>query len=368
MLQNKFVSGKHCSIACKKGVYTLIDLKSTNGLFVNGRRVKSRKLKDGDRILAGTALIIFIADEHAFSSDEFIVQLREGSRDERELAADLLGQFGSTGVVEPLIKAAKLDSDPGVTAAIAEALGNVGDSRAVDVLLDLFDAPDAAIRRSVVRALIRIADEREVEGLTKYLSHADQKVRVLAAHTLGQLHNPGATEELIKALDDKAFAVREAAVKALGDIGDPRAVEALMHAASEPGRFPEVWVIEALGKMQRQESLKIIVKAMSRNDAEVREAAANALGKLRAVEAVPTLLRALDDTNAKVRGSAAVALEKLRVHIEMTKTFSDSTRTGRKTIEIAAFGEQEEQLTHGKPKFGEDRSKWEEWWSAQERN
>ena len=366
-LQNKFVSGKHCSIACKNGVYTLTDLKSTNGLFVNGHRVKSKELEDGDKILAGSALIIFIADEQAFRSDEYVAQLHEGSRDERELAANLLGQFGSTNVVDPLIEAVKHDPDPGVKAAAAEALSLVGDSRAVDALLAFFDTTDTAIRNSVVRALVRIADAKTAGGVAKYLRHMDQRVRVLAAHTLGQLRDARATGELIIALDDNTFVVREAAIKALGDIADPSAVEALMRAASEPKRYPQVWVIESLGKMRRPESMKIILKATSSNDTEVREAAANALGKFRTTEAIPALLQALDDPNPKVRKSTAAALEKLRVHLEMTKTFSDSRGTGRKTIEIAAIGEQEEELSHGKPKFGEDRSKWEKWWSKQAR-
>jgi HEAT repeat protein len=364
-LRNKFVSGKHCRIDCRDGVYILTDLKSTNGLFVNGHRVKSKELADGDKILAGTALIIFIADEQAFRSDEYVAQLRDGSRDEREIAANLLGQFGSADadIVDPLINAVKHDPEPGVKAAAAEALSHVGDSRAVDALLAFFDTADTAVRNSVVRALVHIADAKAVDGLTTYLGHMEQKVRVLAAHTLGQLHNPRATEELIKALDDSVFVVREAVVKALGDIADPMAVEALMRAASEPERFPQVWVIESLGKIRRPESMKIIMKAMSGNDTEVREAAADALGRLRTIEAIPVLLLALDDPDPKVRKSTSVALEKLRVHLEMTKTFMDSTRTGRKTIEIAAIGEHEEELSHGKPKFGEDRSKWEKWWS-----
>jgi HEAT repeat protein len=367
VLHNRYVSGKHCEIACENDVYTLVDLKSTNGLFVNGQRVTSKALEDGDKILAGTSLILYIADEHAFNSDEYVAQLREGSRDERELAANLLGQFGSADAVGPLIEAVKHDTEPVVKAAAAEALSLVGDSRAVGVLLPLFGTEDTAVRNSVVRALVRIADTKAVDGLIPYLRHTDQKVRVLAAYTLGRLHDARATEELIKALDDNAFVVREAAVKALGDIADPRAVDALMEAAGEPGRFPQVWVIESLGKMRRPEPMKIILKAMSSHDSEVREAAADALGKLRTAEAVPTLLQALDDPEPKVRTSTATALEKLRVHLEMTKSFTDSRETGRKTIEIAAIGEHEEELSHGKPKFGEDRSKWEKWWSKQSR-
>lgn len=364
ILRNKFVSGTHCEIAGKGSVCTVKDLKSTNGLFVNGRKVKSKKLKDGDKILAGTALIIYIADEGAFRPEKFIEQLREGSPDERELAAVLLGQFGSAGVVEPLVKAVKNDAESSVKAAAAEALGLAGDPRAAGALLAFFDTTDTVVRNAVVLALVRLADSKAIDGLAAYLKHADQRVRILAAHTLGRIHNPKATEQLIKALDDDAFAVREAAVKALGDIADPRAAVALMRAASEPKRFPQVWVIESLGKIRDPKAIQIILKAMGSNNAEIREAAANALGGLRAKEAAPAFLKALDDSNPKVRTSAASALEKLRVHLDMSKAITDTRGSARKTIEIAAIGDREDDSLLSATKFGEDRSKWEAWWAG----
>ena len=77
-LKNKFVSGAHCEIRHKGGKSTIIDLESTNGLFVNGRRVKKKKLEDGDKILAGTALIIYVSDEDAFSLEDSIARRHGG--------------------------------------------------------------------------------------------------------------------------------------------------------------------------------------------------------------------------------------------------------------------------------------------------
>ncbi len=362
VLRNKFVSGTHCEIAHRDGAGVITDLGSTNGLFVNGRKVKSKKLKDGDKILAGTALIIYIADEKAFRPKQFLSQLRGGAPDERELAASLLGQFGSADVVDPLVQAVKDDPAPRVKAAAAEALGHVGDPRAAVPLLAFFDAKDTVVRNSVVGAIVRLADMEAIDGLVGFLKHKDQKVRVLAAHSLGRVHNPRATEQLIKALDDDAFVVREAVVKALGDIADPRAGAALMRAASDPKRFSLIWVIESLGKIRNPGAIQIILKAMGHRDAEVREAAASALGGLRAKEAAPAFLKALDDSDPRVRESAASALEKLRIHLEMAKALDDTKGSGRKTIEIAAIGEREETSPRGGPKFGEDRSKWDKWW------
>ena len=47
------VSGRHAEIRLDKGNYTLYDLKSTNGTFVNGERIEQASLKEGDRLGVG---------------------------------------------------------------------------------------------------------------------------------------------------------------------------------------------------------------------------------------------------------------------------------------------------------------------------
>lgn len=46
----QYVSGKHCVIRSEAGVIYVEDLQSTNGVFVNGKRINKCKLKSGDTI------------------------------------------------------------------------------------------------------------------------------------------------------------------------------------------------------------------------------------------------------------------------------------------------------------------------------
>jgi transcriptional regulator with GAF, ATPase, and Fis domain len=55
------VSREHCLIAREAGRFTLKDLGSRNGTFVNGVPVKERVLEHGDQILVGTSLLLFLA-------------------------------------------------------------------------------------------------------------------------------------------------------------------------------------------------------------------------------------------------------------------------------------------------------------------
>jgi hypothetical protein len=53
------VSRRHAELRQEGASYWIIDLDSTNGLEVNGRRLKRSKLEDGDRVTIGSTEIVF---------------------------------------------------------------------------------------------------------------------------------------------------------------------------------------------------------------------------------------------------------------------------------------------------------------------
>src|SRR5262245_23417478 len=55
------VSRKHAKITTDDKTVTIADLGSTNGTFVNGEKVRSCELKDGDRVLIGTSIIKLVS-------------------------------------------------------------------------------------------------------------------------------------------------------------------------------------------------------------------------------------------------------------------------------------------------------------------
>lgn len=59
VLDDRRVSRRHAEIRLRLGRYTLYDLQSTNGTFVNGRRVAEVALSDGDRVqIGGTEIVV----------------------------------------------------------------------------------------------------------------------------------------------------------------------------------------------------------------------------------------------------------------------------------------------------------------------
>jgi hypothetical protein len=63
VLDDVSVSSQHCRIRPEDGAFVLLDLKSTNGTFVNERRVTSHKLAEGDVIRVGEMQLQFRTDQ-----------------------------------------------------------------------------------------------------------------------------------------------------------------------------------------------------------------------------------------------------------------------------------------------------------------
>ena len=63
VLDDVSVSSQHCRIRPEDGAFTLLDLKSTNGTFVNERRVTTHKLAEGDVIRVGEVQLQFRTDQ-----------------------------------------------------------------------------------------------------------------------------------------------------------------------------------------------------------------------------------------------------------------------------------------------------------------
>lgn len=65
ILADRTVSARHACIHLTRGLATVQDLDSTNGTFVNGQRITTRPLDDGDVISIGLYRLSFSAGEGA---------------------------------------------------------------------------------------------------------------------------------------------------------------------------------------------------------------------------------------------------------------------------------------------------------------
>jgi len=68
-LPDELTSRRHARITWEGEAPVLEDLGSTNGTFVNGERVKRRRLQDGDRLLIGGNILRLAGELHADPGD-----------------------------------------------------------------------------------------------------------------------------------------------------------------------------------------------------------------------------------------------------------------------------------------------------------
>ena len=143
-----------------------------------------------------------------------------------------LDGLGDTRAVEALINAL-VDTNPIVRRAVAEALGGLGDARAVEALINALVDTNPIVRRAVAEALGGLGDARAVEALITALADTDEQVRRIAAVVLGQLGDTRAAKPLIHALADINLHVRIEVVEALRKLGDVSAVPALIERLAD---------------------------------------------------------------------------------------------------------------------------------------
>ena len=79
-IENLAVSGYHARIDKTGSDYILTDLQSTNGTFVNDKKVVSHKLSHGDNVIIGKHVILFVGTEKGKAQDEALAKKMDMDR------------------------------------------------------------------------------------------------------------------------------------------------------------------------------------------------------------------------------------------------------------------------------------------------
>lgn len=180
-----------------------------------------------------------------FAFPQLVRSLEQDDVWRRRRAVEALGNLGDARAVEPLALLLQ-DVVSVVRRTTADALGKIGDPSAVPHLVAALEDSDWDTRRSVAKALVAIG-EPAVEALVGALGSADVNGRRLAAQVLGQVGVVEVLDPLLAALHDPDLEVQIQAATALGLLGDGRAVSGLArHLRTSPDRELEAVLITAL--------------------------------------------------------------------------------------------------------------------------
>jgi len=226
----------------------------------------------------------------------------------RKAAAEALGKIGDGRAVAPLVAA--LHEGGVVSIAATEALGKIG-APAVGPLLAAFRGREWRTPQATDQVLRQLG-AAAVEPLVAALGDRDGHVRCSAAQRLGATRSARAVAPLIAALKDQDWRVCEAAIEALGQIGDERAVEPLITCLCDPDSARcKAAAARVLGRRGDPRVVGPLIATLKDADGSVRRAAAEALGQIGDAPAVEPLVAALKDRDGHVRRAAAESLDRL---------------------------------------------------------
>lgn len=241
----------------------------------------------------------------------------------RASAVEHLGNIrGNVSVINALTGVLK-SKDIWVAYPAADALGRIGDAKAVDALVSVL--PQKALREPVIRALGQIAEVSTLTSIVPFLNDKSKTVREETVRAIEQFFRKGVLEEIIVksvkgTLGNKApniflphtrsnkKEVKVAAILLLGLLKDKKAITPLFEISAEEDLYE--FVIKALVFIGRSMP-RSLIPFFSVGDSYQRRVICEVAGRVGAAAFFKHLVGRLKDEDGHVRAKAAIALSHL---------------------------------------------------------
>lgn len=213
-----------------------------------------------------------------------------------EAAEALIGSPADPELLEALAKALG-DDHPFVRWKAGEALLSIGGERVMQLLLDLLNRRDSVFRMEAAQLLGKFKDSRVVEGLAKALRSKSELVRWSAAEGLLDIGNAEAINCLKKFTNDPAWGVRRAVALGLGKgaILKEEALPLLAELAKDSNPTVRSAAARAMGNLRTPDAEPALVSLLKDPHPQVRAEAVSALGRIGGKEALASLGSLLED-------------------------------------------------------------------------
>ena len=210
---------------------------------------------------ARTAAVEILRRTRAF--DRWIRDLQRGSYPAKLAAIEALGQVGDERAMDELIEALGSD-DPGVAAAASRAVVARDPDCASDRLADALSSPNRRVAETAAAVLVRMGNDA-VEALVSQLSSLNPQARRLSAECLGAASRPQFSGLLLPMLEtDPDAAVRAAAADALARCGGERAFEELRKLTrSDPDWFVRARAYSLLAEMTAPGAAEFLTRSLA---------------------------------------------------------------------------------------------------------
>ena len=174
------------------------------------------------------------------------------------------------------------DRDPKVRVAAAFALGQIGDSTAAEVLLQLAaDRDSADVAAEAVEALSKMAAKIPLESYAKFTGVEQREgVRARAIRYLFRFRSDDAMAIAANALDAPSPAIRQEAAYALARRAYAPARARLELLIGDPAFLTRAYIARALGAIAAPESMPVLISGLADPHPWVRTNSLVAIGRV----------------------------------------------------------------------------------------
>jgi HEAT repeat protein len=246
--------------------------------------------KDPEIRLAAMNALTPLLGEDARAADVLIERLDDDEVEVRVMAVEDLGLLRAPRAVKRLIDLAGPGNPQRLRLAAIDALGEIGDTAASDVLVGVLREGPAELHAAAATALSYLADPNTVDALME-LARDDRSasrhhvVRALGAVLRGQAGTKPAdrARKLFEDLADNGSAtVAIAAIAGLASIGDKASTATLLEILDAAGPDRQRAAAWALGELHDASAVPALVDALAGKDDRVTADVAWALGEIAA--------------------------------------------------------------------------------------
>lgn len=216
-----------------------------------------KALQDEDHGIQQAAMDALIAFEDESAVYNVLPLLSDSRVYVRNIAREILDKIGGYGI--ELFGFHIKDKDEDVRKMIADILGTIKRPGASELLMEMLRDPCSNVRSSAAEGLGRIGDSSAVEPLIDLLCD-EYWVAFFAAGALGQLRDKRAVKPLIRLIASTNIEVQVMAIEALSSIGGEEAVDGMLEALDSLSPETMNIVVKGIVKLTHGNIEKIIDK------------------------------------------------------------------------------------------------------------
>ena len=254
------------NLEVRKSVISYFQLIEYEGIIPQAEAILENHEDENKDIII--AILYYLSHMEAETDQELLKELIDDSNAGISTAALKVistGPYSDSEKVEislyliEKLEDSKFNED--VKPEIIIALGELGCFESVDKLLEIVEDTyeEKILRMYAADALGKIGDVRAVPALKEIFSEQDALLKAYAASALSNFDAEGVVDILMQGLRDSNWRVRLTAAKGLGEIGATEALDILIYKAkNDPENVVKMEAITAIGKLGVSEAYDFI--------------------------------------------------------------------------------------------------------------